>query len=197
MTSDVMVQALHYAERGWFVFPCGWQGERRKHPLTLHGCLDASRDSSIIEAWWQRWPRANVAVATGAVSGDDALDIDPRHGGDVSLAVLVAQYGPLPTTVRAFTGGGGSHILFRHRSGITNAGGKLPVGIDVRGDGGYILATPSVHPNVAPTRGMSMHIRMRPSSRTGRNGLSRQSYPDAAGAHRNCPRIGVDWLPMG
>jgi hypothetical protein len=112
MTLDVIAHALRYAARGWAVFPCGWQDEARKHPLTKHGCLDASRDSSIIEAWWQRWPRANVAVATGAVSGTDALDIDPRHGGDVSLAVLVAQYGRLPTTIRAFTGGGGIMFCF-------------------------------------------------------------------------------------
>jgi hypothetical protein len=148
MTSDIIAQALHYAARGWLVFPCGWQGERRKHPLTKRGFLDASRDSKVIEAWWgQRWPRANIGLATGAGPDFDALDIDPRHGGDVSLADLEAQHGRLPITIRAYTGGGGNHILFRHRPGITNARGGLPVGIDVRGDGGYILAAPSIHPN--------------------------------------------------
>jgi hypothetical protein len=147
MTSDMIAQALRYAARGWAVFPCGWQGEGRKHPLTEHGFLDASRDFSVIEAWWRQWPKANVGLPTGALSNIDALDIDPRHGGDVSLAALEAQYGRLPTTVRAFTGGGGNHVLFRHRPGITNARGELPVGIDVRGDGGYILAAPSIHPN--------------------------------------------------
>jgi len=140
-------QALRYAARGWPVFPCGWQGERRKHPLTEHGFLDASRDPSVIEVWWRRWPAANIGLPTGAVSNFDALDIDPRHGGDESLAELEAQHGPLPFTIRAFTGGRGDHVLFRHRSGITNARGGLPVGIDVRGDGGYILAAPSIHPS--------------------------------------------------
>jgi hypothetical protein len=109
--------------------------------------LDASADPSVIQAWWHRWPNANVALATGAVSGFDALDIDPRHGGDERLADLEVQHGPLPATIRAITGGGGNHVLFRHRSGMTNARGELPVGIDVRGEGGYILAAPSIHPN--------------------------------------------------
>jgi hypothetical protein len=147
MTSDTISQALAYAARGWPVFPCGWQGERRKQPLTQRGFLDASRDPSVIETWWCRWPEANIGLPTGAVSNFDALDIDPRHGGDESLAALEAEHGALPFTIRAFTGGGGNHVLFRHRSGITNARGGLPAGIDVRGDGGYILAAPSVHPS--------------------------------------------------
>jgi hypothetical protein len=94
----------------------------------------------VIEAWWgQRWPRANIGLATGAEPDFDALDIDPRHGGDVSLADLEAQHGRLPITIRAYTGGGGNHILFRHRPGITNARGGSPVGIDVRGDGDTVI----------------------------------------------------------
>jgi len=149
MTSEFVVRALRYAARGWLVFPCGWQGEgeRRKHPLTKNGFLDAARDPSLIEAWGRRWPKANIGLRTGAASGFDVLDIDPRHGGDASLAALEAQYGRLPTTIQALTGGGGNHILFRHRLGISNARGGLPIGIDLRGDGGYILAPPSIHPN--------------------------------------------------
>jgi hypothetical protein len=147
MTSQIIAQALGYAARGWSVFPCGWQGDRRKYPLTKHGFLNASRDPIVVQEWWHRWPNANVGLATGAVSGFDALDIDPRHGGDESLADLQVEHGPLPVTIRAITGGGGNHVLFRHRSGMSNSRGELPVGIDVRGDGGYILAAPSTHPN--------------------------------------------------
>lgn len=77
------------------------------------------------------------------------LDIDPRHGGDDALAELEARHGKLPDTPRVLTGGGGSHIYFRHpgKISIPNSVSKIAPGIDVRGDGGYVIAPPSVHPN--------------------------------------------------
>jgi len=75
------------------------------------------------------------------------LDIDPRHGGPASLAQLEVQYGPLPKTVTAATGGGGCHYYFRYPlDGMyRNTAGKLGPGIDTRGAGGYVLAPPSNH----------------------------------------------------
>jgi hypothetical protein len=67
-----------------------------------------------VRRWWQRWPKANVSVVTGAVSGLVVLDVDPRHGGGDSLSVLEGTYGPLPRTVESLTGGGGQHLYFRH-----------------------------------------------------------------------------------
>jgi putative DNA primase/helicase len=78
------------------------------------------------------------------VSGFDVLDVDPRHGGDESLAKLEAEHGKLPDTVEALTGGGGRHILFKHREGVRSSAGHLP-GLDVRGDGGYVVVAPSIH----------------------------------------------------
>jgi hypothetical protein len=92
------------------------------------------------------WPQANVAVATGALAGLVVLDVDPRHEGDGTLADLIAKHGTLPHTPCAWTGGGGLHYYFAHPgSNVPNSAGRLGPGLDVRGDGGYVVAPPSVH----------------------------------------------------
>ncbi len=94
-----------------------------------------------VRTWWRRWPAANIAILTGKISGLVVVDIDPRHGGDDSLRDL----GDLPDTLTASTGGGGEHLYWAHPGGIVpNAAGIRP-GIDIRGDGGYVLAPPSSH----------------------------------------------------
>jgi hypothetical protein len=117
-----------------------------KHPQTLRGLKDASTTPDTIKQWWRSMPYANIGLVTGAVSGVIVLDVDVRHGGDLSLSKLEQQHGALPVTWRFLTGGGGEHILFRHPGGnVPNSAGKLGSGLDVRGDGGYIVAPPSRH----------------------------------------------------
>jgi len=143
--NPLLAAALRYAARGFPVFPCRPRG---KEPLTQHGVKDATTDPEIINAWWQRWPDANVAVATGARSGLVALDVDPRNGGDVSLELLEHEHGPLPDTVEQHTPGGGYHKLFQHPGGtIKNSTGVIGAGLAIKADGGYILAEPSVGAN--------------------------------------------------
>lgn len=139
--------ALQYAQRGWHVFPCR---PRDKRPLTPHGFKDATTDPHQIRTWWRQWRHANVGIATGEVSGFVVLDIDTAKGGDTSLAALKTACGALPTTLESATGGGGRHLLFQwpgvpvpNRVGTADTLGE---GLDVRGDGGYIVAPPSVHP---------------------------------------------------
>lgn len=88
----------------------------------------------------------NVGLRTGLPSSFWALDIDPKSGGDESLLSLEAQYGSLPETRVHRTGSGGRHYLFRLPTDfeITNSRGRLPRGIDVRGNGGFIVAPGSV-----------------------------------------------------
>jgi hypothetical protein len=151
--------ALRYSAIGWAVIPlygsdgsgrCTCPKEREcgapaKHPATRHGLKDASTDPVQIEAWFRERPGANLGILTGAESGLVVLDVDPRHGGNESLAQLEREHGPLPETVEALTGGGGRHILFRHPGGkIPSTAGFLP-GLDIRADGGYFVAPPSVH----------------------------------------------------
>lgn len=152
---DLLQSALWYARRGWKVFPvygiengaCACQNPTcsspGKHPLTPHGVLDASTDREQITQYWTTWPNANIGIATGAPSGLAVLDVDDRHGGEESFAELQAEYGPLDATVQALTGGG-RHLYFRADGRIKTRAGIRP-GIDVRGDGGYVVAPPSAH----------------------------------------------------
>jgi hypothetical protein len=117
-----------------------------KHPRTPHGVKDATTDEAIIRRWWTQWPDANIGIATGAISNLVVLDIDPRHGGNESLEQWKTQYGTdFLNTLTSCTGGGGLHLLYSHPGvPIKNRVGIAP-GIDIRGDGGYIVAPPSLH----------------------------------------------------
>lgn len=151
--SDVVHDAKAYAARGWPVLPlhsirngrctCGRDpcpDKPGKHPRTEHGVNDATIDAAQIEKWWTTWPSANVAIrATGFV----AIDVDPRNGGDKTIAELLRSHGNLPPTVEAATGGGGQHLLYQ-RNGKRPVG-KLGPGIEVKSDGGYIVVAPSIH----------------------------------------------------
>ena len=134
--------ALPYARRGVPVFPCEPGGKR---PLTYNGFWDASADPRRVEAWWSRWPEANVGIPTGERSGLLVLDVDPGAGGPESLAALERTGGPLPRTARTRTGGGGMHVFFRYpaEEEVRNSTGRLGPGLDVRGEGGYVVVPPS------------------------------------------------------
>jgi hypothetical protein len=135
--------ALDYAARGWSVVPVEPGGKR---PLVRWEELQARRaPPEEVRAWFARWPDANVGVVTGALSGLLVLDVDPRHGGEESLAALEAERGALPPTLEAATGGGGRHLYFAHPGGVVRNRVGLRPGIDLRGDGGLVVAPPSRH----------------------------------------------------
>jgi hypothetical protein len=162
--------ALRYAARCWAVFPLhgiisGRCSCRRpcphpaKHPLTRHGLRDATTEAKTVQAWWERWPWANVGIATGAISGIVVIVVDPRAGAAESLAHLQSLMGSLPETLAASTGGGGQHLVYAHPGvEMRNTAGRLPgvtdtmPGLDLRGDGGYIVGAPSRHASGAPYR---------------------------------------------
>lgn len=142
-TSPPLVAALAYAGRGWSVIPVS----RDKRPLVAWAGFQKRRASeSEIRAWYSQWPDAGVAIVCGAISGDlVVLDVDPRHGGSDSLDALVELHGQLPPSPVAKTGGGGTHYYFR-APGL----GCIPSlrsGLDLKGDGGYVVAPPSLHPS--------------------------------------------------
>jgi hypothetical protein len=137
--------AKRYLARGWSVLPLR---ARDKRPLIRWEQLQSKRPSGHdVETWFRRWPDANLGIVTGEISNLIVLDIDPKHGGDVSLARLERRFTAMPITVEATTGGGGRHLYFAHPGGLTRNRVGLAQGLDLRGDGGYIVAPPSIHPS--------------------------------------------------
>jgi putative DNA primase/helicase len=157
-TNTLLDAALSYADRGWHVFPCHTPTadgcscrqdaceDIGKHPRTKHGFKDATTDEAQIRRWWKMWPAANVAIRTGAVSALAVLDRDDYKNGSDTLEELERTYSPLPETVLGLTGGGGQHYLFAHPGNhVPTDVDTLGAGLDTRGDGGYIIAPPSLH----------------------------------------------------
>jgi len=141
MTAD----ALKLAQRGLAVFPVN---AHTKAPLTRRGCKDATRDERQIIKLWRSHPAAGIGVATGKPSGLVAIDIDPRAGGEDGFAQLAGRIGNPGRTVRVLTPSGGYHLWFKAPAvPVPCSASKLAPGVDVRGDGGYIVAPPTTRPD--------------------------------------------------
>ena len=153
-------EALRYAAAGIPVFPLHWvkqdgncscrQGAlcqaKGKHPRIKNWNEEATTDAAKIKAWWEKAPSANIGIPMGEKSGRVALDVDTRHGGDSSLALLVDEFAALPNTITATTGGGGKHYIFKYTEelALKNVVGFRD-GLDIRTQGGMIVAAPSIH----------------------------------------------------
>jgi Bifunctional DNA primase/polymerase, N-terminal len=157
--------ALFYAGRGWPLLPLHWplstgEGARcscgsadcrsvGKHPLASaapHGLKSATADEEQVRQVWERFPLANVGLLLGSAVGAWVLDVDPRHGGDRNLEALCEQHGPLPATWHAFTGSGGDHLFWAWPDRPVRSGAhRLGRGLDVKGEGSYVVAAPSLH----------------------------------------------------
>lgn len=162
-----MSAAESYARRGLAVFPvfgvvkelgrlrcscsqawaCKSPGKHPHPRFAPNGLNDATLEPSVIRGWSAAGAgEHNWAIATGAVSGIIVIDVDAHKDGFASLQHLEARHGALPHTVRHLTGGGGEHILLRHPGRrVANSVGQIAPGVDIRGDGGYIVAPPSLH----------------------------------------------------
>lgn len=138
-----MGAALAYAAIGWRVFPCIVDTKR---PCTANGFHDATTDADQIRAWWNRAPNANVAAACGSFVVLD-VDVKPEKGkrGDRDLVELTRTHGPIGWTRQASTPNGGTHLFFRVPDGvrIPRTVSRFAPGIDVLGEGGYVVLPPS------------------------------------------------------
>jgi len=156
---DILAAALEYAEVGLAVFPIHTPDENGccscgdddcsspgKHPRTKNGLKAATTNELDIRRWYRDAPDANIGLPCGALNGIFVLDVDGVEG-ESSLARLVEQCGPLPTTRKVLTG-------MRYQLYFKHPGGKIrtaaPIdralpGLDSPGDGGYVVAPPSLH----------------------------------------------------
>jgi hypothetical protein len=150
--------SIKYAKHGFAVFPlhtpdfncaeprcsCGFNNcmSIGKHPRTRNGLKDATKSIQQVKKYWKMWPKANIGMATGKVSGVVVLDVDNID----SLIAFEKEHGELPDGPGVVTGSGGLHIYFKASDErIPNSASKLGPGLDVRGDGGYVVLPPSLH----------------------------------------------------
>jgi hypothetical protein len=137
---DILVGALSLASRGWPVFPC----KADKKPATANGFYDASLDPEQIKVMFSRPGAAFIAVPMGERSGLIAIDLD-LHGDSDGSSWYEERFAEHPATLMHQTRSGGCHLLYQMPAGITikNSVGKLAAGVDVRGEGGYVIMPPS------------------------------------------------------
>lgn len=144
-------EALAMVGRGWHIFPCEPRGKRPAGALAPHGLNDATDDLDQVRDWWTREPDANIGLATGRRSGVIVIDLDGEEAEDNYGRLLLAHGSPGAewctdgATVRT---GSGWHLYFAPPDvEVRNSASKIGKGIDVRGDGGYVVAPPSIHPS--------------------------------------------------
>ena len=135
--------ALAYAKLGWSIFPIKTKEKKPKIKWEKYQREKATEEQ--IKNWWKKWPDANIGIVTGAISGIIAIDIDSMQGREA----YINQFGELHGTISQRTGKPEAlQLIFKHPKDqdYSNRARMLP-DVDVRGDGGYIVAAPSIHPN--------------------------------------------------
>jgi hypothetical protein len=155
---DMLSAALEYVAVGYAVIPCHTpdaagvcdcrEGDKcrspGKHPRIREWEKCASREPAQIKEWFRKWPHANIGLATGIMSARIVLDVDIEKGGGAGLAALCEKI-ELPATKEIQTGAGAHFYFASEDEEVRNSSGKLGEGLDVRGNGGFIIAPPSLH----------------------------------------------------
>ena len=140
MSNNLLDEALKYESMGLSIIPIK---SKDKRPLVKWEPYQQERaEADQIKQWWQKWPKANIGIVTGKLSGIDVVDIDSGKGFSDITKLLPQGF----STVEATTPRGGRHLYVKHKEGQGNATGFIP-DVDYRGQGGYIVAPPSVGQN--------------------------------------------------
>ena len=128
----MLQQALDYIKKGKSIIPL--RKDKRPYLTEWREFQGRYATEQEVKDWWGKWPDANIGLITGRISGITVLDVDTPHGGTID---------GLPITLVAKTGNGGWHYYYKYAEGVT-VGAGIRQGIDFRGDGGYVVAPPSV-----------------------------------------------------
>jgi hypothetical protein len=140
-----LLDAAELVQFGWRVFPLAPFAKIPAVPKNAggRGCLDATDDDEQLAAWDKAYPRANVGLACGDVSGVIVVDFDPRNGSENTVKMFASRKQQFPATVEVRTWSGGTHLYYRWEPEIKNSKSKLGPGIDIKTTGGYVVAPPS------------------------------------------------------
>jgi hypothetical protein len=136
-----MQHALNYAKEGFAIFPCRPKGKEPMGSLVPNGCLDATTDADTIKGWWTRCPSANIGMVTGIKSGLAVIDLDGPTGAMSGNTLR------LSSSATALTGNGRQLFYSDTEGKLRNSVKKVADGLDTRGEGGYVIVPPSLHPN--------------------------------------------------
>ena len=157
----ILEAALAYAARGWDVFPAppGTKKSHKSARFSNGADWGKTRNPNQIRRDWSRWPDANVGIATGIDSGIFVLDVDTPEGhkvdGFASLHQLEDEHGKLPDTLMGESPSRSRHFVFNHPGGdvyIKCSASEIAPGLDIKGDGGMIIAPPSIKPAIGRYR---------------------------------------------
>ena len=131
--------AMAYHRAGLSIIPC----KKDKKPLLTSWKVYQERvpTEEEVRGWWEKWPNANIGLITGKISGITVLDLDGPEGINTASIEIPSEYFDTPTV---HTPGGGMHLWYKYKEGMGNATRILP-GIDIRGDGGYVIVPPSMN----------------------------------------------------
>ena len=160
--NELEIGALDCARRGWRVVPlhpassCGRKKCKDicKHSLNRNGLDDATLNEQTIHQWWQKWPNANVGVATGEHSGVVVLEVHPDQGGNRSLSFLEEILEELRDTVEIVTEEGTRLLLFSYPDDgqVVTSGTHAGKALVLEGNGGLFVAPPSRNGRGQPYR---------------------------------------------
>lgn len=131
-------RALSYASKGYHVFPCKPRG---KEPATPNGFKDATTHEATIRDWWEREPEYNIGLPTGEVNDFWVLDVDGEKGQESIKRFM----GDIPHDTPRVNTGNGYHLYFAHAEELRNSASVMAEGLDVRGEGGFVVAPGSIH----------------------------------------------------
>jgi hypothetical protein len=235
VSAPILEAALQYGEHGLgehglYLFPappgakCSYKSALRSGGIRW----GATRDADVIRQDFTRWPCARIGIPTGVENGIVVVETDTVEGhgvdGAAALAQLEAIYGPLPETLQAISPSGSVHRYLKHPGiKIKNSASALGPGIDVRGDGGMVIAPPSITPDVGAYRWLNRSpiaampewlvelTRKKPPTISQRavaairplqalaDGLNERGIPAARGGQWSTPQVMrvLDWMGDG